>query len=357
MTDVAAETSPADQQTMCCRVVEAVSKVLPSRFPGASGKPDTKAKWADVDGNHMVVGRTCTFPLIKGHATLVVEALDGSITIVLTHGTAEHDQTIPYADIPQPTPEQIAKGHGWRDEVKQRRNLLVADAAAALVAPILEAEWLAHKAEVEHFSAASEAASRYADYHGDRVVFEHVADCGTASRFKIITDSSSGGTWIGDIPPVDGQECWIVNTRLPSLHVGRLRRNDRFDNGRSGLRIFEVDDIGANGGRPKFAPDGSGFDLMVPQGKLTTMRDSHGVFIPRSPMTDRLAKLATIALNRMDNNESRKAVIQAAFGDVLKTALTDAVARVDAAALKLDKASDKLAAGGPIDGVGGLLDC
>ena len=71
----------------------------------------------------------------------------------------------------------------------------------------------------------------------------------------------------------------------------------------------------------------------------------------------RLAKLATIALNRMDNNESRKAVIQAAFGDVLKTALTDAVARVDAAALKLDKASDKLAAGGPIDGVGGLLDC
>jgi hypothetical protein len=355
MTEAATEVTAVEQQTMCCRVVEEVRKALASRFPGASGQPDTKARWEDVDGNNMVVQKTCTFPLIEGHATLVVDALDGFITIVLTHGTAEHSEVIPYADIPQPTPEQVAKRHGWHDEVKQRRSDMVADAAAALVAPILEAEWLAHKAAVEQFSASADVASRYADYHGDRVVFEHKADCGPASRFKIITSSSGGGTWIGDLPPVDGQECWIVNTRLPSLLVGRLRRNDRYDSGRSGLRIFEVDDIGAHGGRPKFAPDGSGFDLMVPQGKLTTMRDPNGVFIPRSPMTDRLAKLATMALNRMDNSESRKAVIQAAFGDVLKTALTDAVARVDAAALKLDQASDKLAAGGPVDGVSGLL--
>jgi len=350
MTDAEAADVAADK-ALARSVVNDLGNALAKAFPGAAGKVDSNTRWGEVEGVNAPVGQTCTLILIQGHAVLVVSSEDRDIVITLTHDQVEHMAILPASGLPVATDEAKASGPGWRDTLKRARSKAVVDAAVALVAPILKAEWLTLNATVEQFSGSAAVATLYADYHGDRVVFDHVTDCGPSRRFRIISSSSSGGTWLGDVPPVDGQECWgVVSHHTPAIHACRLRRSDR---GQSGDRIFVVEVLDGSGGRPNFSPEGA---LMVPQGKPTTTMNHMGVFVPRNPTTDRLAASLTMALNMLDNAKARNTVIEAAFGDVLKTALTDAVARVDDAALKLDKASEKIAASGPINGVGGLLD-
>jgi len=305
----------------------------------------------DIDGEHTYCGRGATLTLIEGLAEVTINSAFDGVRIDFKLRDAPDGEWTHFInnvfieDLPMP------EDTGFDGRAKAQAKWL-AEKARGMVDAKLRPRWDKLRQAAMLFAVQAPTAALYADFYGNRIEFEYVQGCGPKQRFCIHNGGASGSRrWLSDVPPVDGQDAWAVSLwRSPAIQAVRLRRNDSYSSTYQG-RYFMVDSLG---GRPKFTGSTKG-EILVPEGQLKEFEGGEEyTLIPRNAQTNRLALLATTALELLDSATSKRKIIEATFGDVLKETVTEAASKMERAAKAVATAAEKVE-GGPIDGIGDLL--
>ncbi len=360
---MSSKSSPGSHMAM--QIGDKVTRALCAVFPGHGEIiGDGVNIYRDIDGERTYTGRGCELELIFDHAAIFVDCEFDGATITFKHYTGPAGGTLADESLWETRTLKIAVDdypaqdaedkHFQRNPARFLADFL-AKAAFDLVGDTLAKQWEMYKQATKEFENEADVAALYANFHGDRIRFEHVKGCGPSAAYRIHNGgSSTRRVWLGDLPPVEGQECWAVlrpsfRVQNPGIFAVRLRRNDDYSHTFKG-RYFVLDGLG--GARPKFT---NNHEILVPEGNLGEFRGGEDfMLIPRSKATDQMALALTTALDLLDKATDQCAVIEAAFGGVLKTVMNDAVAKVERAARAVAEAA-VVVNDGPIENISDLL--
>ena len=320
-----------------------IHKLATTYFPGLFGfESNQDNDWGILDGTRTYLGRTTTLVIVEGVVSATIFAptreLISRLPPTATISWAGEDEAYAifpgWSGLPKakdfPDSGHSMSGAAWHRAIAH----FLLNAVSAQVNPRLIAKKVDVDGLTDALASAIPEAVALLDYFGESLRMQVLKDVppSTQWRWGNCSSSMAQSGWGEDRAPVDGELVYVL--RDLGVRVARVAHRPRYSS--ENRWYFILVDLGP----VRFSAKGI---LTLPEkdAKNYTSRSFEGHVLARTEATDLLARGMSTALHRLATERDRKAAINSAFGDNLKSLVEMAVATATAAATKAAAATEE----------------